>query len=318
MPGGGLGFVHPWLVRLQKLLEQLQPPWAELHRNYLLGTFVPSGGWSGRQGPPNPYYTSFGLRSLFLLGGIPHELSVTARRLLSGLDVDKLPPADFFALVAVKPILGELLVPPQKIADVLTRLVSPDGGFAALSDVSEGSVYATFLAVETLSLTGDISGDSLALGAGRLVSREQLCGFLLSRQRVDGGFAEAAAAPFGAVPATVGALATFRLLGFCPSASVEAACRFLASMQDITGGFRAAALAPVPDLLSTALALLALADWANLDYAQVQVAQGFLDRCECANGGFRADPHEREPDVEYTFYGVLSRAICLGKEKASL
>ncbi len=305
------GFLHPWLVRLREMVVRLEPQWHKRHRDFLMRSFQLPGGWAGRQGPPNPYYTGFGLRGLFLLEGLSPELLRASGRFLQRLPFSHLAPADVFAVILVQPILGEVILPPRRVITFLAQLVRPDGGFAATAASSEGSVFATFLAVEAVTVVNAVLQENCGeFGTGTFPSAEQILGFLLARQRRDGGFAEASAAPLGAVPTTVAALATLRLLEVSAQEAVKRACDFIVHQQDLSGGFRVGSLAPAPDLLSTALGLLALADFNYLKCGQLRNPLPFIEGCESPSGGYRSDPTDETPDVEYTFYGVLARGIC--------
>ncbi|MCS7238086.1 MAG: hypothetical protein NZ899_07435 [Thermoguttaceae bacterium] len=307
----GNGFLHGWLEKLRAVVEGLPKDWRLRHSQFLTRSCLPDGGFAGRQGPASAYYTSFGLRGLFLLGAVDEDLCRRCRRFLAELKPRDLPPADLFAAIFSAPILGEHFLADWDVTHQFASLARPDGGFALTPAHGFGSVYGTYLVAESCSL---LAVDLPSPGsAGSLAEKgkasEVIVDFLLSRQRADGGFAEAPFVPCGGTPATAAALATFRLLESGPDLAVKKACKFLTSMQQENGGFLAAPTSPVPDLLSTAVALLVLHDRGMLSWEQRWRAGKFVAMCEKPEGGYGASPRDQDTDVEYTFYGVLAQAI---------
>lgn len=305
----GKGFLHAWLERLRPAVEQLPEKWRLKHLRFLLTKFLPEGGFAGRQGGVSPYYTSFGLRGLFLLGGLEEKIRGRCREYLRSLDPDGLSPADLFAAVFSAHLLGEDAILRWDIPRRLGLLARPDGGFALTPHHEFGSVYGTYLVLECWSV--------LAVGLSPEQDnlpnfpwdRKRIVDFLASRQRVDGGLAEVPFVAWGGAPVTAAALASYRLLRVRPEPAVSKACLFLASLQDQSGGFRAACTASAADLLSTAVALLVLHDWEVLSAEERGRAGLFVNKCERPDGGYSAIPDEKEVDVEYTFYGILAQAI---------
>ena len=313
----GDGFVHSYLKRLRPRVSEWLGTRAERHRQFLLRAFRPEGGFAGRSGLPNPYYTLFGLRAFFLLGEIPPEVVRGSASFLRTRDFGQLSPADQFATFFSQSLLPLQVVGKTELFALLNNLRRDDGGFALIPEQAEGSVYATFLALESLSMLGVHWGDTNQPGnlgewekVKLLPGREQIVNFLLGRQRGDGGFAEVGSIPFGGTSPTAAALAALRLLGFEDSRVIGRACDFLRALQSPEGGFRAASAVPVPDLLSTAVALLVLMDRQAVRGDALDNVRRFVEACEKPAGGFASHPADEQPDVEYAFYGLLVTAIC--------
>ncbi len=315
----GHGFVQSYLKRLRLRVSQWLGTRAERHRQFLLRAYRAEGGFTGRSGPPNPYYTLFGLRAFFLLGEIPPEVARGCASFLRTRDFDQLPPADQFAIFFSQSLLRLQIMGKAELFALLNNLGRDDGGFALIPGQAEGSVYATFLALESLSMLGVHWGDANRPGelaewekVKLFPGREQIVNFLLGRQREDGGFAEVGSIPFGGTSPTAAALAALRLLGFEDSRVISRACDFLRTLQCPGGGFRAASGVPAPDLLSTAVALLVLMDRQAVRGIALNDVSRFVEACEKPAGGFASHPADEEADVEYTFYGLLVTAICEG------
>jgi geranylgeranyl transferase type-2 subunit beta len=313
----GDGFVHRYLKKLRPRVSEWLGTRAERHRQFLLTAYQVEGGFTGRAGPPNPYYTLFGLRAFFLLGEIPPEVARGCASFLRTRDFGQLSPADQFATFFSQCLLRLQIVGKAELFALLNNLRRDDGGFALIPEQPEGSVYATFLVLESLSILGIRWGNGdqpCGLGEGEKVrllpGRDKIVNFLLGRQREDGGFAEVRSVPFGGTSPTAAALAALRLLGFEDSRVISRACDFLRAQQSPGGGFRAAFAVPSPDLLSTAVALLVLMDCQAVRGVSLGDVTRFVEACEKPAGGFASHPADEEPDVEYTFYGLLVTAIC--------
>ena len=65
---------EPYLIRLgtrlRDGLDRMDPDRRERHRSFILSQQKPDGGFSGREGDSDLYYTGFAIRSLAILGGL--------------------------------------------------------------------------------------------------------------------------------------------------------------------------------------------------------------------------------------------------------
>ena len=258
------------------------------------------GGWGGREGPSDLYYTGFGARAADLLGYGDEDLWNGVARYLRhtpppGTIVDALSFAEAQALAAQR--LGGS-GPTGFERDLIEMVESfrKDGSYVREKG-GGGSVYQTFLAWRTHAALGAVMPDADA--ALRWVA---------SRQREDGGFAESEGARASGVNPTVAGfqfLSANRPLCVCVGDGVGA---FLAKMQRACGGFAAHENAPEPDLLSTFTSLITLAGLGGLASVNLTEAARFVKSLACPEGGFRGTPSDSRVDVEYTFYGLG----CLG------
>ena len=67
------------------------------HVAHLAEASNPDGGYSGRQGGSDAYYTSFALRGLAMLGGLDAEISGRAAAFLQSRHTEKMSSIDFFS-----------------------------------------------------------------------------------------------------------------------------------------------------------------------------------------------------------------------------
>jgi len=278
------------------------------HAAYLAGQQRADGGFSGRQGPSDPYYTSFALRGLALLGQLNASVARRAAMFLQSRLAAPQPSVDLLSL-----ILGAMVLEVSAGVDVFRgtgkdRLetflaaVEPlrrdDGGYAKNARSNASSTYQTFLVMACGQLLGM-----------RLARADETRAFVVSRQRPDGGFVELEALHEGGTSPTAAAIGLLRLLGEPDQALAARATRFLAAMQNVEGGLRAHGRIPVADLLSTFTGLVALHDLRALDHIDLAAAHRYVTSLEKPEGGFRAGPWDDSADVEYTFYGLGALAL---------
>jgi geranylgeranyl transferase type-2 subunit beta len=262
----------------------------EAHASAVLGFRREDGGFSGRRGGSDLYYTGFAVRALHALDRLDAEVAAAAAGFAAG--------AEPSGVVEVFSAAGALLLldAPADADGLLARLEefrAADGGYAKSAGRGAGDIYLTFLA----ALCRDLFGRPVP-GA------EKLGEFLAARAAPDGGFGRAgAAARSGTNPTAAGIV----LLGLCGSddaGRLESAARFLAGSVHESGGWAAGARAPGPDLLSTYTALTALGELGALDAAVRSRAAAFAASCERPGGGFSAGPWDPDADAEYTYYGL--------------
>jgi geranylgeranyl transferase type-2 subunit beta len=312
-------------AQLRAGLEFLPNGFRSRHSEYLLAAQRPDGGFAGRQGGSDIYYTMFALRSAELL--LPADEGLWRRaaqyaRSLSAYSPAELrsagPPRDMvecFCLLCIRRLAGERAGTGGNdeggaaIMEAVRRLRAADGGYARFPG-GEATVYHTFLA----ALCAELSGSDFS-GAGEAAA------FVLSRRCADGGYADSAKdGAEGATNTTAAALALLTLLatpeGLSNKAPVDRtsaiaaqAAEFLASMQRPEGGFAAWAGAPEPDLLSTFTASAALAGLGALGRVKLAPVARFAHRLQASAGGFRGCAGDAVPDVEYTYYGLGTLAL---------
>ena len=249
------------------------------------------GGFCGRRGGADLYYTTFAIRALHALAKLDAAVVQETQAYLA-----RITPATLIDVANLLE-LGLLLErPPGDLRGLLAfaeRFRAADGGYGKAGGAERGSTYHSFLAVLSYNLL-----------AQNPPEQEKLGRFVLGRQRPDGGFCEDAAAARGGTNTTAAGLALLFLLGVQAPQALESAAVFLREMQDTSGGWRAMQQAPLPDLLSTYTGALSLAGLGALSGESKARALAFAASCEKPGGGFSAGPYDNCADAEYTYYGL--------------
>jgi geranylgeranyl transferase type-2 subunit beta len=277
------------------------------HAAFLAAAQRPDGGFPGRRGTSNLYYTGFALRALALAGRLEGKLAARAAGFLRDQVGRPMSAADFFSLatsaVLLEPITGSDVFAAagrnrrQEVSDFFAPLRRTDGGYAK-TERGTSSTYQTFLVVWCKQLAGAEPDEPGPIT--RLVR---------SRQRPDGGFVEIDAVRRSGTNPTAAATALLGSLDALDDTVSTAAAEFLAAMQSGEGGLRANSQIPAADLLSTFTGLWALAGLdasAAIDRAAVR---RFVHSLEQPGGGFRAGAWDQQADVEYTLYGLGAMAV---------
>jgi len=281
------------------------------HAAYLARSQNPDGGWPGRQGASDLYYTAFGLAGVAILGELTAPVSGHAADFARGrVAAAPAMPAciDVLALVTTAMLLESatgadaFIQTGQDRSRALVELTRPfarpDGGFAKTLRSGPSSTYHTFLVVLLRQLAG-VPPENLA----------PACQLVRSRQRADGGFVELGPLRASGTNPTAAAVGLLSLAGQLDGATAATAAEYLRRMQTPEGGWRANGQAPVADLLSTFTALVALAATGRPGAVNVGTALRFVEAAEMRGGGFRAGTWDDAPDVEYTLYGLGSLAL---------
>jgi len=256
------------------------------------------GGYRGRHGPSDRYYTDFAVRLLDLADAPPEEFERVAGYLNecpSGTDLVHL----FCQLNATRLLRGRgVEVPaPADAGPVLAAQRTVQGAFA-YPGRTEPSAYLTFLAALVYELTGTpFPEPGKALAALRQLRKD------------DGGFSDEPGRAPAQASTTAAAMAAFGLLGALDVKDAAHAGLFLAGLQTPDGGIRAHREAPEADLLSTFTVLTCLAGMRALDLVRLAPIGRFILALRTTEGGFRGSASDPEYDVEYTYYGVGS--LCL-------
>jgi len=300
-------------LRLAAGAMQLPEEFRLRHAGFLAASQRDDGGFAGRRGQSDLYYTGFALRGLTLMGALTDEAAQRAAHFLRANLSHDLPAVDFLSLVFSsvlvelshgQDVFGQAGVDRRAtVCERLTPLRRDDGGFAKTPASGRSSTYQTFLSVACLQLIG-----------AEIDQPERIAAMVHSRLRSDGGFAELDLIASSGTNPTAAAVGLLRLLEATdpstqPSWDAAVSARFLAATQTADGGLRANTRIPMGDLLSTCTGLIALADLDGLDAIDLERAQSFIDSMEAPGGGFRGGGWDSEVDAEYTFYGLAARAL---------
>lgn len=300
-------------IRLAMGAMQLPEEFRNRHAAFLAAGQRDDGGFAGRQGLSDLYYTGFALRGLTLVGALTEDAAKqTAGFLQSNLPKD-LAPVDFLSLVFSSVLLevsygldvfGQAgLDRETAIRQKLDPFRRDDGGFAKSQKSGHSSTYQSFLSIACLQLVGS-----------ELDAPQRVAGMIQSRRRDDGGYAELDVIDRSGTNPTAAAVGLLRLLGPANEPALQdadrrATARFLTAMQTPDGGLRANTRIPISDLLSTCTGLIALADLDGLDSVDLDGIGRYANSMEAADGGFRGGSWDSEIDAEYTFYGLATRAM---------
>lgn len=263
------------------------------HGRFAASAQASDGGFAGRDGGTDLYYTHFALRAADVLG-------------LEGADEFWTAAAEFLNGVE-NPVPGVVECYCEAFSRaVLARMVETgrptgqdEGREALLEDVCRGELpgsghpeglYRVFLAYTALELLGCSP------------PAEAVARFVTGRRCADGGFGDTRDAERGSLNPTA---AGVMLLCRCGREDDAAgAGEFLAGLQRDDGGFPAHPDAPASDLMSTFTALVALEELGAVDRVKLGAAARFARKLAADEGGFLGAPGDHEVDIEYTFYGL--------------
>jgi len=303
-------YLHRLTRQLSDGLAALQAESRTRHVAYLQAAQQADGGWMGRDGESDLYYTAFALRSLAVLGALEGEPADRASLYLRGALGQHASVADFFSLLyacvllqtagADDPLADAPPDWPQRVADTLESLATPDGGYNKTPGGATGSTYHSFL----VALCYEVLGRSLP-------RPEAVRDLILSRRRDDGGFVEVTAMRRTGTNPTAAAIGLLQLVApeLLAGELHEKTIAFLLESVGEDGGLRANSRVPLSDLLSTFTGAWTLHQMGAFERLHLRVLRRFLKETERAEGGYHAGFRDAGHDVEYTFYGLGVRAL---------
>jgi len=307
---------EPYLQRLTARLidgvDRLPLEFRRRHGEWIRARQNPDGGFPGRAGGSDLYYTGFALRGLAVLQSLENDCCIRAASFLgqqltgsaSVIDLFSLQVSAFLVRLGGGPdVLAEAPADwPDRVAVTLESFRHPDGGYAKAHGGTSGSTYTTFLVALALELLGR-----------PVPSPDRVLTFLRSRYR-DGGFVEIPQMKRAGTNPTAAAVGTLQMLDGLDPPMVSGVTDFLVRMNsDAEGGFRANDRIPVADLLSTFTASWTLADAGGFARLDRRALRDYALRLEGPDGGFRGGLWDAGTDVEYTFYGVGLLGLLAGE-----
>ena len=154
-------YLQDLTVRLAIGAAELPAEVRQRHRDYFCGKQESCGGFAGREGPSDAYYTSFGLRALAILGELHGERAERAAEFLKMKLQGQESWGDFFSLIYGSSLLkvsaGIDIFEGQggwetRIAEFLETLRRDDGGYAKSAEGAASSTYQSFLVCIALNL----------------------------------------------------------------------------------------------------------------------------------------------------------------------
>ncbi len=271
------------------------------------------GGFSGREGESDLYYTGFALRGLSVLDALTPEIGERAAGFLRSCLAKQASVVDFFSLLYSTLLIQASGGPdvfaaapadwPERVAVTLAHFRTPDHGYNKSPGATSGSTYHTFL----VGLCYEILGMPIP-GADDVLK------FTLSRRREDGGFVEVAAMRRSGTNPTAAGVGLLHLLKGrdLPTEDREPTIAYLAEMPSDEGGLRANDRIPLADLLSTFTGCWTLHLLGGLDRIDITSLRQFALALEQPEGGFFAGFWDERSDVEYSFYGLGLLALIPG------
>ncbi|MEX0703523.1 MAG: prenyltransferase/squalene oxidase repeat-containing protein [Planctomycetales bacterium] len=302
---------EPYLLRLAarlgRGLERMPAGRRERHREFIMSQQMPDGGFSGRDGQSDLYYTSFAVRGLAVLGGLTPEQAESVCQYVRARSQDSMHVIDriswlYTALVVLSAGRTDVFDDAgenweDRIVEQMERVRTKDGGYAKSEDGSAGSTYHSFLVTLSYELLGR-----------ELPDPEGLVRFLYDRQRDDGGFVEIAPMKRSGTNPTAAAVAILRMFDRIDDELRDDVRCFLQEVHSPEGGFQANTRIPFADGLSTFTGLLTAQDLRLTDVCDPDCLERFVtdpeEGLELPTGGFRGAGWDEQADVEYTFYGL--------------
>lgn len=296
--------------RLTSGLERVPAETRARHAQFVANTQNGDGGFSGREGGSDLYYTGFALRTLAVLGAADPSVAAKAgmflrSRLLTSASIIEFYSLLYSALIVQACNGADVLAesPPDwadRVSDALEKFRTKDGGYGKSTESGSGSTYHTFL----VGLCYEMLGRGYPEPA-------QVIGFVAARRREDGGYVEIGPMRRSGTNPTAAAVGIVQLVRgdtFDP-AEMSHVIAFLREMRAMEGGLCANSRIPVADLLSTFTGLWTLAQLGALGEIDRDAAVAYVRSLENSGGGFRGAVWDDRCDVEYTFYGLAALAL---------
>lgn len=303
MPLDELGYLPRLLLRLTLGAASLPEALQNRQANYVLSRQRTDGGWAGREGESDVYYTSFALRTLAILGKLEGRVAQHSADFLQSRLSRQETVVDLLSLVySAKLIEAACGIDSfatyrddwsNGLAQLLHSLRRPDGGFSKSPEGQAGSTYQTFLTLLCLELIEQPCPEPDA--AHR---------FFMSQQQEDGGFLEIRVGKRSGTNPTAAAIGGLQVLKQLDANVAENAAEFMSEMQSDEGGLQANTRIPLPDMLSSFTGCVTLADLGHLQDIDTAAVERYALSMEQPQGGFRGFEFDPADDVEYTFYGI--------------
>lgn len=303
-----LTYLEALTIRLANGVAGLPEETRHRHATYLLAQQQKDGGFGGREGESDLYYTSFALRSLAVLGQLDGSLARRSADFLTNKLTGQETIIDFLSLVYGAGLIAAAsgidvfadAAPDWRtnVAAHLETLRRDDGGYAKGPEGTASSTYHTFLVALCLQLI-----------ERPLPAPDKAVAFILSQRAEEGGFREIRASKRAGTNPTAAAIGVLRIAGALTDEVRENTLDFLVEMQTDEGGLRANTRIPFADLLSTFTGLVTLQDLGGEEEIDLPDVERYAKTMELETGGFHGAALDEATDVEYTFYGLGTLAL---------
>ncbi len=296
-------YLYDQILRLAGSAALLPEIVRSRHTAYLTAAQRADGGFAGREGDSDLYYTSFALRGLFILGALYGDVAERSAAFLKSKLMGHETIVDFLSLIYGATLLDisadiDIFADQSPnwrdaVADALEELRRDDGGYAKAKAGRASSTYQSFLVVLCRQLIDR-----------PLPQPDRMVEFIHSQRSEDGGFREIRVAKRGGTNPTAAAIGSLKILDALDTKVATDTIGFLAEMQTDEGGLRANTRIPIADLLSTFTGVLTLADLDGLSAVETSAIRRYIRQMEEPQGGFHGAAWDQGVDVEYTFYGL--------------
>ena len=286
------------LLRLGEGARALPERFRLRQSRYLMEVQQADGGFAGRRGGSDLYYTHFALSAAEVLGLEERLFWQRASEFLRARSAIARDLVECYALLTSNGLLARRGLglgrePLGAAEEVLSALRDPRGGFRSTSD-SPPAVYHTYIADLCYRLLGR-----------KMPEVENSVAFVKAQKSADGGFLAGPSSGGLALTSPTAAAAVFLTCrGALETLEVWAAARFLISMQDASSGLLAHSAADGADLLSTFTALVSLDRLGAARGLDLGAVARFVRNLALESGGFRAGPSDDATDPEYAWYGL--------------
>lgn len=305
-------YLQQLTVRLASGVGNLPEETRQRHTHYFLQAQQADGGFAGREGGSDLYYTTFAMRGLSILGELYGDVADRIEAFLKPKLSTHQTIVDFFSLFYAANLLKvsagkDIFVDADpnwrtQVADFLETLRREDGGYAKAPEGHAGSTYHTFLVMLVLQLIEK-----------PIPAPERIVAFLESQRDADGGWREIRASKRPGTNPTAAAVASLLILDALDEQKdpelVATTLDFLVEMQTEEGGLRANTRIPIADLLSSFTGALTLIDLQAFDEIKIDAYRQFVHAMQRDEGGFQAAAWDNAHDVEYSFYGLGCLAL---------
>jgi geranylgeranyl transferase type-2 subunit beta len=306
---------EPYLLRLGRRLSSglanLPAEARARHQAFVLSRQNADGGFSGRDGGSDLYYTGFAVRTLAVLEVLTAEdcrriagfLRSCQRMQVSVIDLVSW----LYCALVVQAASGIDVLQnfdrewPARLAEVLESFRTKDGGYAKTHEGALGSTYHSFLVAVCYELIGKPIPHS-----------PKLVQFIFDRQRDDGGFVEIAPMKKSGTNPTAAAAAILHMLGALDGGLREDVAAFLQEVRSGEGGFQANTRIPFADGLSTFTGVLTAQDLGLDRLLDPPRVDAFIRSLELPTGGFKGAEWDQVADVEYSFYSLGTLGLLNG------
>ncbi|MHB1458245.1 MAG: prenyltransferase/squalene oxidase repeat-containing protein [Armatimonadota bacterium] len=289
------GFLDALDMALSGGMNSLSESFTDRIKKFVVEQQMPDGGYRGRLGGSDLYYTDFAARILSLLSS--DNVSFDGiHRWITTRQPEPHNIVECFNILNIRRILGKfdisILVDENQLKICIQSQELSSGGFSRPGG-RQISAYNTFLASLCFQM---LDYDYVNLNA--------MLSALYGLSRPDGGYSETSGESISQTNATAAAVACLMMHESLDADDRESALKYLISMQSSEGGLLAQPSASEEDLLSTYTGMVCMFGLDGFERMNLTSTAKYVRNLMHHDGGFRACLSDGEADVEYTYYGL--------------